>query len=220
MKYEKCVKIGKKHADRPLLHCKMGTISISNFHRRKMLSSPTGNLAIFKGCADLSDQTQSKQVHWAKPIKREYSFTAPNVNEDAQPQPATMNLATALSLMKNAALKVTPFYCSVCQLYLSSRRHLNRHEGTQKHQLQIIRQSYVVNPQSPVQNEPDMAAVADAAAAPDGETDAIEIVTKPMDISMFYCADCFQQYRSRKQWNRHVKTKKHENSVFVNMLRK
>lgn len=232
MKYEKCVKIGPKYADRPLLHRKTGTISVGNIHRRRLLSP---SMAIFKSSVALSNRMDSKHVHWASPIKREHSFIAPavspatsTVQEDTIPpkpaQMATMDLQLALSLMTKTAKAMcsTPYFCFDCQQYYSSQSKLKRHKDSQKHQLQVLRQSFAdslgetksahVGAASSI--KPDVA---------DVEMDAIEIVTKPLDpldISLFYCSICQQQYASRKQWNRHQKTKKHFDNVLINQLRK
>lgn len=234
MKCEGCVKIGKKHADRPLLHRKTGTIGIGNIHRRKLLSPPKGNLAIFKSSADLLNHMNSKHVHWASPIKTEHLFIATEtsdaesiVEEDSQPQNvtkmATMDLKSALSLMIKAtkSIKLTPYFCFVCKQYLSSQSKLKRHNGTQKHQLQVMRHASVDPLSQKESNHVESASpFKQEQAVPDVEKDTIEIVTKPMASSSFYCSDCHQQYSSRKHWIRHQKTKKHRDSVFVNQIRK
>lgn len=206
----KCVKIGKKHADRPLLHRKMGTITIANFHRRKLLSPALEKLTIVKACADLSNPTQSKHVRWAKPIKREYSFIAasPSVDDDVEPQQAETATKVRKSMSK-AAKKLTPYYCSDCQQYFYSRKFLKRHVGTQKHLMQVTRQSsYAGNLQALEKSEQVEAATAD------DEMDTIDIVTKPMGLPLFYCSDCYQYFRTQNWLNSHMTTKKHQNTVF------
>lgn len=222
-----CVKIGGKHVDRPILHRKMGTISVANIHRRKLLEAPKGKLAIVKLCDDSLNQNKIvKHVRWATPLERVHTFDVPagavstvDENINKPPKMPTMDVKTALSLMTKAATRSTPYFCFNCEQYYSSQSWLNRHKETKKHQMQVIRQSGG-NPLISIKSErvEQKASPSDQAVA-DVEMDTVEIVTKPMDVPSFYCSDCYQQYSSRKQWNRHQKTNKHQDNVLMKLVR-
>lgn len=203
MKYEKCVKMGKER-DRPVLHRKTGTISIANLFRRKMLSPSMKSLAAFKSCIDHSNPTSSKHVRWATPIERVHLISVPTVDEstlqqEVKPTSKLMNIAAK-------SLNFTPYYCFDCQQYYSSQSKLNRHKGTQKHQQQVINDKFKhIELESPIAIKQDV---------PDDE---IKIVTKPIDMTAFYCYECQQQYSSQKKLNRHKKTIKHTDNVHIQL---
>lgn len=222
MKYDKGVKMSKER-DRPILHRKTGTIGIANLHRRKMLSSPMGNLAIFKSSVNLSNPVVSKHVRWAKPIAQVHYINVPTVVEGIALQQkvkmATMDFKPAINLMKTAAkpLNLTPHFCFDCQQYYSSQSKLNRHKGSQKHQQHAMLQSGSVNPLSPPKFKRVELALPIKHEFPAAEMDTIEIVTKPMDVTPFYCLECHQHYKNRKQLNCHKKTGKHLDNVHIQL---